>query len=345
AYVLGVISIGLGILRAVVDLPRWGKRLSIAIVLLCFLLSLLAWADAGSTVGPLQVIDLLQGTLTASIPLVLGALAGLMCERSGVINIAIEGQLLTGAFAAAAVASVTGGVWLGLIGGSLTGGLGGGILAIFAITFLTDQIIVGVGLDVIALGLTNYLYDRGMVPHPAAFHPPPPFPPLKLPPLPPLPRTLPITGPVFFDANVFLCITYALILVIQIGLFRTRWGLRVRAVGEHPVAADTVGIRVRWTRYRNVILGGLIAGIGGAYLTVGSVGFFTSNISSGFGYIALAAMIFGRWTPLGSVAAALLFGFSYQLQTELSVLRVPVSSFILLMAPYVATIIAVAGLV
>jgi general nucleoside transport system permease protein len=341
AYVAGAISIGLGILRATVDLPRWGKRLSIAGALLCFLVALLAWADAGNSVGALQVVDLLQGTLTASIPLILGALAGCLCERSGVINIAIEGQLLTGAFTGAAVASVTGGVWLGLLGGSLTGGLVGLILATFAITFLVDQIIVGVVLDVIALGLTNYLYDRVMVPYATTFNTGNTFGTVKIPVL----GNIPIIGPVFFDSNVFLYITYALILVIQIGLFRTRWGLRVRAVGEHPVAADTVGIRVRWTRYRNVILGGLIAGIGGAYLTVGSVGFFTSNISSGFGYIALAAMIFGRWTPLGSVAAALLFGFSYQLQTELSVLRVPVSSFILLMAPYVATIIAVAGLV
>jgi len=200
---------------------------------------------------------------------------------------------------------------------------------------------VGVVLDVIALGLTNYLYNRIMVPYANTWNAGNTFGTLKVPVL----GNIPIIGPVFFDSNVFLYITYALILIIQIALFRTRWGLRVRAVGEHPTAADTVGIRVQWTRYRNVILGGLIAGIGGAYLTVGSVGFFTSDISSGFGYIALAAMIFGRWTPLGSVAAALLFGFSYQLQTELSVLRVPVSSFILLMAPYVATIIAVAGLV
>jgi ABC-type uncharacterized transport system permease subunit len=341
AYALGVISIGLGVLRAMVDLPRWGKRLTIAVVLLCFLLSLLAWADAGNTVGPLQVVDLLQGTLTASIPLVLGALAGLMGERSGVINIAIEGQLLTGAFTAAAVASVTGGVWLGLIGGSLAGGLVGALLAIFAIMFLVDQIILGVVLNVIALGLTNYLYDRVMIPYANTFNAGNTFSTIKIPVL----SSIPVIGPVFFNANIFLYITYALILVIQIGMFRTRWGLRVRAVGEHPVAADTVGIRVLLTRYRNVLLGGLIAGIGGAYLTVGSVGFFTSNISSGFGYIALAAMIFGRWTPLGATAAALLFGFSYQLQTELSVLRVPVSSFILLMAPYVATIIAVAGLV
>ena len=266
-------------------------------MLLCFLVSLLAWADAGSSVGPFQVVDLLQGTLTASIPLVLGAMAGLLGERSGVINIAIEGQLLTGAFVAAAVASVTGGVWLGLIGGSLAGGLVGAILAIFAIMFLVDQIIVGVVLNVIALGLTNYLYDRVMVPYATTFNAGNTFGTVKIPVL----GNIPIIGPVFFDSNVFLYITYALILVIQIALFRTRWGLRVRAVGEHPTAADTVGIRVLWTRYRNVILGGLVAGIGGAYLTVGSVGFFTSDISSGFGYIALAAMIFGRWTPLGSV--------------------------------------------
>ena len=340
-YVLGVISIGLGVLRGVRDVSPRVKRITIAAVLVCFLVSLLSWADAGNSVGSLQVIDLLQGTLIGSIPLILGALSGCLCERSGVINIAIEGQFLFGAFTAAAVASVTGGVWLGLIGGSLAGGLLGVILAIFAITFLVDQIIVGVVLDVIALGLTNYLYNRVRAPYAATFNSGNTFGTIKIPVL----SSIPIIGPVLFDSNIFLYITYALILVIQIGLFRTRWGLRVRAVGEHPTAADTVGIRVLWTRYRNVILGGLVAGIGGAYLTVGSVGFFTSDISSGFGYIALAAMIFGRWTPLGSVAAALLFGFSYQLQTELSVLRVPVSSFILLMAPYVATIIAVAGLV
>ncbi len=133
--------------------------------------------------------------------------------------------------------------------------------------------------------------------------------------------------------------------MIQVGLFRTRWGLRVRAVGEHPTAADTVGIRVLWIRYRNVVLGGMVAGIGGAYLTIGSAGFFNKDISSGLGFIALAAMIFGRWTPLGSVAAALLFGFAGTLATVVSTLNVPVPSPFLLMAPYVATIIAVAGLV
>ncbi len=156
---------------------------------------------------------------------------------------------------------------------------------------------------------------------------------------------IPIIGPIFFDANALLYLTYALLIVIQVGLFHTRWGLRTRAVGEHPTAADTVGIKVLWTRYRNTVLGGLVAGVGGAYLTIGSVGSFGKDISSGKGFIALAALIFGRWTPLGAVAAALLFGFADALQNILSILGTPIPSNILLMAPYVATIFAVAGLV
>jgi simple sugar transport system permease protein len=282
----------------------------------------------------------MQQSFAASIPLVLGALCGCMSERSGVINIAIEGQLLMGAFTGAIVASAVGSLWLGLISGSLAAGLLGLLLAVFAITFFVDQIILGVVLNVLALGLTGFLYDRLMVPNPdlnagSTFNT------IKIPVL----GDIPIIGPIFFNSTIFLYITYALIIVIQIGLFRTRWGLRVRAVGEHPTAADTVGIKVLWTRYRNVILGGMVAGIGGAYLTIGSVGFFNKDISAGQGFIALAAMIFGRWTPLGSVAAALLFGFSATLAQVISTLNVPLDSSLLLMTPYLATIIAVAGLV
>src|SRR6202034_1346775 len=152
-------------------------------------------------------------------------------------------------------------------------------------------------------------------------------------------------GPVFFDSTIFLYITYAMIAVVQVGLFRTRWGVRVRAVGEHPTAADTVGIKVLATRYRNVLMGGLIAGIGGAFLTIGWVGSFGKDMSSGEGYIALAAMIFGRYTPFGAVAAALLFGFTSQLQSILSTINVPIQSNLLLMTPYIVTIIVLAGLV
>jgi ABC-type uncharacterized transport system permease subunit len=337
-YVLGAASIALGIWRAVANPGPRARRLSIAAVLLFFIISLLCWADAGSAI-PLNMVNLLQNTLTGSIPLILGALAGCLGERAGVINIAIEGQLLVGAFAAAVMASVSG-VWIGLISGSLAGGLVGAVLAVFAIKFFVDQIILGVVLNVLTLGLTNYLYDRLLVTHSnlnQAFT----FSVLKIPGL----GNIPVIGPIFFDSNIFLYFTYVAIILVQIGLFSTRWGLRVRAVGEHPTAADTVGIRVLATRYRNVILGGLLAGIGGAYLTVGSVGTFSPGMSSGLGYIALAAMIFGRWTPLGATAAALLFGFTEALGNVLGSINVPIPSYILAMAPYVATIIAVAGLV
>src|SRR6266545_2548338 len=306
AYVLGAASVAIGILRALVDLGTRAKRWSIALVLVFFVLALLCWADAGKI--PLSLVNLLQSTVARSIPLVLGALAGCLCERSGVINIAIEGQLLLG---------------------------------VFAITYFVDQIVLGVVLNVFAAGLTGYLYDRALVPYQNTLNAQSTFSAVKV----PLLGDIPIIGPIFFDSSIFLYITYAILILVQVGLFQTRWGLRVRAVGEHPTAADTVGIRVLATRYRNVILGGLVAGIGGAYLTIGVVGAFGKGISSGKGYIALAAMIFGRWTPFGAVGAALIFGFADALQGILSTLNVPVSSEILLMAPYVATIVAVAGLV
>ncbi len=339
-YALGVVCIAIGVVRAVIPLDRAGRRMCIAGAVFCFVVALLCWADAGNSTG-LSVINLLQGTLVYSIPLILGALAGCMCERSGVINIAIEGQLLLGAFGAAVITSAFSSLWLGLIAGSLAGGLLGGVLAVFAIKFLVDQIVLGVVLNVFASGLTGYLYDAVLVPYQNRLNSPQTFSNLKVPVL----GDIPILGPVLFDSTIFLYITYAMIAVVQLGLFRTRWGLRVRAVGEHPTAADTVGIKVLATRYRNVIMGGLIAGIGGAFLTIGQVGSFGKDMSSGEGYIALAAMIFGRWTPLGATAAALLFGFATSLQSILATLNVPIPSNILLMAPYVVTIIAVAGLV
>jgi general nucleoside transport system permease protein len=337
-YALGAVAIGLGVLRLTVPFSPVAKRLAIAGVLACFLLSLLCWADAGAI--PLNVIIIAQGTISASIPLILGALAGCLCERSGVINIAIEGQLLFGAFTAAIVASAFGGLWVGLVAGSLSGGLVGLALAVFAISYLTDQIVLGVVLNVLVLGMTDYLYDRLMSQNPS-YNTGITFGSIKIPVL----SQIPIIGPIFFDSTVFLYITYVAIIVIQLALFHSRWGLRVRAVGEHPTAADTVGISVLWIRYRNVILGGLLAGIGGAYLTIGSVGSFIPNISSGFGYIALAALIFGRWTPLGALAAALLFGFCEEMALVLPTVNPVLPAPIMNMAPYVATIIAVAGLV
>jgi simple sugar transport system permease protein len=345
AYFCGAVTLALGVLRlldvlGVIHLGRVWRRVIVGVVLFLFVIALLAWADGGQTI-PFNVVNLLSGTLDVSIPIMLGALTGVICSTSGVVNIAIEGQLLLGAFCAAIATSVTGSLWLGLVFGALAGSLVAVLLALFAIAYRVDQIVLGVVLNTLVLGLTGYLYNAIMVPYSNTLNNPNTFNAYKIPGL----GDIPIIGPVFFDATIFLYITYVLLAGIQIGLFRTRWGLRTRAIGEHPVAADTVGIRVLSLRYRNVILAGLIAGIGGAYFTIGSVGSFGPDMTSGEGYIALAAMIFGRYTPFGAIGAALLFGFTTQLQSILSSINVPIQSNLLLLTPYVVTIIVVAGLV
>lgn len=345
AYVCGGVSLALALLRllavpGVVRLGRTARRVMLSVVLFAFVVALLAWADAGQSIA-FNVVNLLSGTMSNSIPIMLGALTGVICSTSGVINIAIEGQLLLGAFCAAIATSVTGSLWLGLLCGALAGSLVAVLLGVFAISYVVDQVVLGVVINTLVLGLTGYLYNAIMVPYGNTLNNPATFSPWKVPGL----GDIPVIGPVFFDSTVFLYLTYVLLAVVQIGLFRTRWGLRTRAIGEHPQAADTVGIQVIAMRYRNVILAGLIAGIGGAYFTIGSVGSFGVDMSSGEGYIALAAMIFGRYTPFGAIAAALLFGFTTQLELILGSINVPIQSNLLLLTPYVVTIVVVAGLV
>jgi len=329
-YVCGAITIAIAAVRAFVPLNSALRRAAIALVSFLLVVALLCWAGAGLTT-PINVVNLLSGTLAGSIPIMLGALTGVVCSRSGVINIAIEGQLLLGAFLAAIVASGTGSLWLGLLSGALGGPMVGALLAVFAITYLVDQVVLGVVINLLILGLTGYLYDAVMIPYQNTLNSPATFSAIKI--------------PLLGDIPILLYHTYIAIAAVQVGLFDTRWGLRTRAIGEHPVAADTVGIRVIAMRYRNVIGAGIIAGIGGAYFTIGSVGSFGQNISSGEGYIALAAMIFGRYTPFGAIGAALLFGFTTQLQSIMSTLNTPIQSNLLLMAPYIVTIIVLAGLV
>ncbi|HEX4831467.1 MAG TPA: ABC transporter permease [Trebonia sp.] len=362
AIVCGIVTLVLAVARAVevaghgrllgLGAPgsratRAGRQAALGVVLFLFVVALLCWADASQSAGsgtsaiPINIVNLLSGSLSQSIPIMLGAIAGVICSRSGVINIAIEGQLLLGAFCAAIATSATGSLWLGVVCGALAGSLVGSLLAVFAIAYVVDQVVLGVVLNLLILGLTGYLYNSLMVPYTNTLNSPATFNPVKIPGL----GDIPILGPVFFSSTPFLYITYGVLIVVSFALFRTRWGLRTRAIGEHPVAADTVGIRVIAMRYRNVIAAGLIAGIGGAYFTVGSVGSFGIDMSSGEGYIALAAMIFGRYSPFGAVLAALLFGFTTQLQSILSSINVPIQSNLLLMTPYVVTIVVVAGLV
>jgi simple sugar transport system permease protein len=338
AIVLSLLVVLIGVVRAVRaeggQLAGWLTGVALVSLLGAFL----CWSVAGKEVS---LVGIVQGTVFLSIPLVLGALSGVLCERAGVININIEGQFLVGAFTAAFAATVTGSLWVGLICGCLAGGLLSAALAVFAIRYLVDQVILGVVLNVFALGLTGFLYDRVLQPNAESYNSPGIFKTIKI----PLLADIPVAGPVLFDSNIFLYLTYLLLATIHIGLFHTRWGLRVRAVGEHPTAADTVGIRVLATRYRNVLYGGLVAGLGGAFFTIGSVGAFGKNMTSGKGFIALAALIFGRWSPLGSLAAALVFGFADQIQLVLTGIGTTIPSQFMLMAPYLATIFAVAGLV
>ena len=215
---LGALSIVLGVLYAGLKLAKLSRRLVATGVMLAFIVSFLCWCDAGRI--PLPFVSLMQTTMLASIPLVLGALSGCLCERSGVINIAIEGQLLLGAFAGAVIASAFGSIWLGLVTGSLAGGLLGALLAVFAIRYLVDQIILGVVLNVFASGLTGYLYDQALVPYENRLNSPPTFNSIKIPVL----GDIPIIGPILFDSTIFLYITYAAVALVHIGLFKTRLG-------------------------------------------------------------------------------------------------------------------------
>ena len=296
----------------------------------------LVWAAAG---GLVPVTSLLFGAVSLSVPLVFGALGGVIGERAGVVNVAIEGQLLLGAFSAALLSSITGNPFVGLIGAMIGGVLVAFVLAAFAIKYLVDQVIVGVVLNVLVTGLTGFLYGALLVPNEQQLNRPIRFTRLEI----PLLSDIPIIGPVLFNQTFIVYLMYVAVFLVAWGLYRTRWGLRVRAVGEHPQAADTVGIKVNTTRFWNVSLAGAIAGIGGAYFTLVSVPQFGKEMTAGLGFIALAAVIFGRWDPIRATLAALLFGFATNLQNLLTVLRTPIPSEFMLMLPYIVTILAVAG--
>ncbi len=305
-----------------------------------FITAFLTYVGAGRS-SVIPMVSLLAGALALSVPLVFGSMSGVICERSGVINIAIEGQLLFGAFAAALVASAAGSGWVGLLAAPVAGAAVGALLAWFAVAYRVNQIIVGVVLNTLIIGLTGFLFSTLMSDNKALWNTRMPLPRLPIPVL----SEIPVVGPVLFNQTILVYLVYVLVAVLQFMLFRSRWGLRTRAVGEHPKAADTVGIKVNTRRVLNVILGGAVAGLGGAFLTVGSGLAFGREMSAGQGYIALAAMILGKWNPKLAVLAALLFGFSKNLGNVLSTIGSGVPSELLLMLPYVITIFAVAGFV
>jgi general nucleoside transport system permease protein len=340
---LGLIVVGLGVWHVARGFGKVAMRWALSITALAVIIALLAWAATGQKGTTVDVIGLLFQAIFLATPLTLGAMSGVLCERSGVINVAIEGQMLMGAWAGALFGTVAHNLGVGVIAAMLAGGLLGWVLAVFSIRYLVNQVVLGVVLNLLALGFTGYIFDALMGPNQNSLNNPGFYSPVKIPVL----GDIPIVGPLLFDTTVLVYLAYLVIIAIDIALFRTRWGLRTRAVGEHPKAADTVGINVFRTRYRNVVYGGFVAGLAGAALTIGSTGPFQKNVSAGNGFIALAALIFGRWNPRGAIGAALFFGFAEALQNLLSILPTPVTipTYFLAMTPYLATVVAVAGLV
>jgi general nucleoside transport system permease protein len=338
AIVLTLIAIGITILQAVRGLRGRTLTYAGAAFGIAFILTFMCWAAAGKS---FPLTNQLQGSLNLATPLILGALAGVLCERSGVINIAIEGQFLVGAFAAAVVGTIAGSGVAGMVAAAIAGLLLGLLLAVFSIKYLVNQVVLGVVLNVFAIGLTGFLFDRFLQSQPTEYNSPPILSRIAIPGL----SEIPVIGQVLFNQTLLVYLMYVLVVLVNTALFRTKWGLRVRAVGEHPKAADTVGINVLRTRYRAVLVGSMIAGLGGAFFTVGFTGAFGKEMTAGQGFIALAALIMGRWHPIGATVAALFFGFANQLQSQLQIIQTPIPSQLLLMAPYLATIVAVAGLV
>ncbi|MEJ1091364.1 ABC transporter permease [Microbacterium istanbulense] len=314
--------------------PLW----LIVVYVAALLLGFLAWAAAGET---LPMIGLLGGALALATPLIFGALGGVIGERAGVVNIAIEAQLLAGAFSAAVASSLAGSPWAGLIAAMVAGTLVALVLGLFTITYYVEQVIVGVVLNVLVIGLTTFLFRQVLAPNTETLNSPATFNTIAI----PLLSEIPVIGPILFRQSFIVYLMYVVVALVWFGLYRTRWGLRLRAVGEHPQAADTVGIKVQATRYRALLLAGAVAGMGGAFYTLVSVPRFNQEMTAGAGFIALAAVIFGQWDPIKATLAALLFGFATNLQGVLSVIGSPVPSQFMLMLPYVVTIFAVAGLV
>ncbi|MCF6278174.1 MAG: ABC transporter permease [Anaerolineales bacterium] len=308
-------------------LKRWGSTLFISVVVI----GIIVWQymlDARITEA------VLASTLRQSTPLVLGALCGLMGERAAVINIGIEGQMLLSAFVGFLVNVWTGSLLLAVLAALVTGALMGLLLAYMSVTLKMDQIIGGTVINILALGLTGYFYPVGLTTQG------------KMQPIPLGPLVdIPILGPVLFNNPPITYATIVLVFVVHYILFHTKWGLRTRAVGEHPRAADTLGIDVYKVRYINVIAGGAIAGLAGAFLTLEAVGSFERAMTNGRGFVALAVMIFGKYTAFGAWGAALIFGFASAMQTQLQFAGINVPHQFIGMLPYVLTIVILAGFV
>ncbi len=335
-YLLTGLSVLIGVFQLI---KGFGKitNLMVGFVFLFLIFSFLTWQAAGKS---LNLAGMLSSSVQLAVPITMGAFSGILCERAGVVNIAIEGMMLMSAMVGALMGSITDSAWLGLLFGVLSSMLLALLHAVLSIKYKIDQIISGTVINMFSAGMTaflsqKFLQTRQELNNPAMFTR------VEIPGL----AEIPLLGPIFFNTNFFVYLMFALLIIIQVALFSTRWGLRMRSVGEHPKAADTLGINVIRTRYMAVLLGGLVAGLGGAFFTLGSVGRFDEGMTAGKGFIGLAAMIFGNYTPLGALGAGILFGFADSIGSKLSLLGSLIPSTLMSTAPYIITMIVLAGFV
>ena len=328
-------------LAAVWQLIKGFKRYtnSVLITMISFgIILFLIWAARDKS---LNLTGMLVSSVISATPIALAALSGIYSERSGVVNIGIEGMILMGAFISVVVASVTHILILGFLAGILAGMLLGALHAVLSIRYRINQIISGTGIIILSLGITNYFYRAFLNPIPALNNSGSVLASLPI----PLLWRIPVIGPILFNQSPVIYIMFLMIIFTQIFYYYTKWGLRIRSVGENPKAADTLGINVFRLRYISVLVSGAIAGFAGSYMSIGQIGFFQESMSAGKGFLGLAAMIFGNWNPGGAFLGSIIFGFFDSWQNKLSILQVGIPSEFLAMAPYIATMVVLAGFV
>ncbi|MBN1686734.1 MAG: ABC transporter permease [Spirochaetales bacterium] len=298
--------------------------------------ALILWAAVGSI---FDMVGLVALSLRLSTPIVLGAMAGMLCERTGVVNIAIEGMMLTAACVGFAATVYLNSLWLGLLCAILAGSVMAALHAFLSVSMITDQIVSGTVINILAVGLTGFIRRSFLVK--AKLSRTAILPIISI----PLLSKIPILGTIFFTNQPIVFFMMILVVLLTIAFFKTRWGLRTRAIGEHPEAADTVGINVFRMKYLNVMLGGAVAGLAGAWFSLETTGSFDDMMTNGKGFIALAAMIFGKWHPVGAFIGGLIFGFSDALQIIFQIKNIPIPFQFLWMMPYLITMIVLAGVI
>lgn len=335
-YILILIAVFTGAYQAARGVKSTG--VIVAVVAFTFVSAFLIWATRDKS---FNMVGMLSSSLIRATPIALAALCGVISERAAVVNIGIEGTMLLAAQTSVIAATVANNLYVGLLVAILTGALVAGLHAILCIRFKVNQIVSGTAINILGIGVTSFIASRFLERNTDLLNNSGTLRIIQVPVL----SKIPILGPIFFENGLIVYLMLAIVVIMHFVLFYTPWGLRTRAVGEHPKAADTLGVNVYFMRYVNVIVGGMIAGLGGAYFTLGSVGRFDEQMTAGKGFIGMAAMIAGNWNPIGAFTSSLIFGFADSLQIKMQILSVSIPSSFLAMAPYIVTMIVLTGVV